>query len=440
MHLTRVVFGRRGRTGSAATARTAVRVVLLSTLALVSASALASVSHTEPEGATPGSGRGAAAVITAGGSHSRALLRTGPSSAGAATASASSASATPSPEATAPARWATTSPSTSAPVARPRHRRRRHHTCALLDDGPVKCWGDNDCTASSATATPARPGRRRRRDGRRPPRRRPRHRPHRHRHHRRRQPHLRAPRQRHRQVLGPQRLGQLGLGDTITRGDGPGEMGDNLPAVDLGTGRTATADHRRRHPHLRASSTTARVKCWGRNGDGQLGYGDTDLPGRRPGEMGDSLPPSTSAPAAPPPPSPPASCHTCALLDNGTVKCWGDNAAGQLGYGDTDDRGDGPGEMGDSLPAVDLGTGRTATAISRRRSSTPARCSTTPPSSAGASNVCGQLGYGDTDDARRRRRGDGRRPPPVNLGAGRTAIAPSPPAATTRARCSTTTP
>jgi hypothetical protein len=28
--------------------------------------------------------------------------------------------------------------------------------------------------------------------------------------------------------------GQLGLGDTDNRGDGPGEMGANLPAVDLG--------------------------------------------------------------------------------------------------------------------------------------------------------------------------------------------------------------
>src|SRR5438552_505668 len=33
-------------------------------------------------------------------------------------------------------------------------------------------------------------------------------------------------------------FGNLGLSDTITRGDNAGEMGANLPAVDLGAGRT----------------------------------------------------------------------------------------------------------------------------------------------------------------------------------------------------------
>jgi alpha-tubulin suppressor-like RCC1 family protein len=48
--------------------------------------------------------------------------------------------------------------------------------------------------------------------------------------------------------------------------------------------------------------------------------------------------------------------HTCALLDDDSVKCWGRNQYGQLGLGDTSNRGDGPGEMGDNLPVVDLGT------------------------------------------------------------------------------------
>src|SRR3546814_20282370 len=79
-------------------------------------------------------------------------------------------------------------------------------------------------------------------------------------------------------------------------------MGDNLPTVDLGTGRTAVA----------------------------IAAGFT---------------------------------HTCALLDDGSLKCWGAGKDGQLGLGDTTNRGYGPSEMGDNLPTVDLGTDRTAVAI-----------------------------------------------------------------------------
>lgn len=44
------------------------------------------------------------------------------------------------------------------------------------------------------------------------------------------------------------------------------------------------------------------------------------------------------------------------------MQCWGMNALGALGLGDTLDRGDGPDEMGDALPAVSLGTGVTVAA------------------------------------------------------------------------------
>ena len=45
--------------------------------------------------------------------------------------------------------------------------------------------------------------------------------------------------------------------------------------------------------------------------------------------------------------------HSCALLDNASVKCWGNNAYGQLGIGSTTNMGDNTGEMA-VLPSIDL--------------------------------------------------------------------------------------
>ena len=49
--------------------------------------------------------------------------------------------------------------------------------------------------------------------------------------------------------------------------------------------------------------------------------------------------------------------HTCAVLDDGTARCWGYNYYGQLGYGDTSHRGNDQGEMGASLAAIEVGGG-----------------------------------------------------------------------------------
>ena len=130
-------------------------------------------------------------------------------------------------------------------------------------------------------------------------------------------------------------------------------MGDVLPAVDLGTGRTATAIAAGGN-HTCAILDTAAVKCWGENGSGQLGQGNTADRGDGPGEMGDNLAPidlgtgrTATAIAA-------GAGHTCAILDDGEVKCWGQNGSGQLAQGDTATRGDGPGEMGDDLDPTDI--------------------------------------------------------------------------------------
>jgi alpha-tubulin suppressor-like RCC1 family protein len=49
--------------------------------------------------------------------------------------------------------------------------------------------------------------------------------------------------------------------------------------------------------------------------------------------------------------------HYCALFNNKRIKCWGNNQYGQLGFVSTNDKvGDGFGEMGEGLPFIDLGT------------------------------------------------------------------------------------
>lgn len=303
------------------------------------------------------------------------------------------------------------------------------HACALLDGGEVKCWGQNG-------------------------------------------------------------EGELGLGDTETRGDQSGEMGASLPAVDLGTGLTATQIGAGNSGFSCALLDNGRVKCWGFNGNGELGLGDIQSRGNAPGEMGDLLPavdlgdnPPTSGmkilvtqmavgsrhtcvvletgqvkcwgaggvlglgdgtfrgfdpsqmgdnlPFVDLGPVRTAtqiaaantflSGHSCVILDNGQLKCWGQNNNGQLGLGDTENRGDQVGEMGVNLPAVDLGTGLTASKVALGAGHSCALLNTGQVKCWGLNDL-GQLGLGD-NLARGDQPGEmGDNLPAVNLGAGRTAV------------------
>jgi alpha-tubulin suppressor-like RCC1 family protein len=86
--------------------------------------------------------------------------------------------------------------------------------------------------------------------------------------------------------------------------------------------------------------------------------------------------------------------HSCALLANTTVKCWGYNASGELGIGDTTTRGDTVGEMGNGLATVNLGTGVYVKKMYAGGSHTCV-LTTTNQIKCWGNNVYGQLGLGD---------------------------------------------
>ncbi|MEC8045373.1 MAG: putative Ig domain-containing protein, partial [Candidatus Thermoplasmatota archaeon] len=148
--------------------------------------------------------------------------------------------------------------------------------------------------------------------------------------------------------------GQLGIESTTTIGDQPGDMGDSLLQVALPSGRTAT-QVTAGDGFTCALLDNSEVACWGKNDKGQMGIGTTSNQGDSAGEMGDSL---TTVDLSYNALSVDAGMdHVCAVVDtsSGRVQCWGGNQAGQLGYGDTQNRGDGLNEMGSALQNVNLG-------------------------------------------------------------------------------------
>ncbi|MDC0673404.1 DUF4215 domain-containing protein [Nannocystis radixulma] len=155
------------------------------------------------------------------------------------------------------------------------------------------------------------------------------------------------------------RGGRLGLGDTLSRGATPATMGDNLPLVDLGTGKKAIAiDAGSEHTCALLDDNT--MKCWGRDVGGSLGLGSPNSRGFFPGDMGDALPPVQLGLGKVPVGVSAGTSHTCALLVGGLVKCWGFGSRGAHGTGTSEGLGNQPNEMGDFLPAVALGLGKLA--------------------------------------------------------------------------------
>jgi cysteine-rich repeat protein len=176
--------------------------------------------------------------------------------------------------------------------------------------------------------------------------------------------------------------GQLGYGNTNDIGDDehPASAGD----VDVGgTVVQITAGN----SHTCALLDAGQVRCWGTSSFGELGYpglyavGDDETPA----SVGDVAVGGTVIQISA------GMFHTCALLDTGKVRCWGDNVSGQLGYGNTDGIGDdeNPSVAGDVIvgyDAVQIAAGKDHTCALLNNGAV--RC--------WGNGSYGQLGHGNT--------------------------------------------
>lgn len=123
--------------------------------------------------------------------------------------------------------------------------------------------------------------------------------------------------------------GTLGIGSTV------GYVGVSAAQdVDLGTGQILQLVGG--NAHVCALIQGGTVRCWGSATFGQLGYGNTENIGddEDPVVAGDVNVGGTVIQLAA------GAVHTCALLMDGAVRCWGRNQYGQLGYGNMNTIGD----------------------------------------------------------------------------------------------------
>lgn len=201
----------------------------------------------------------------------------------------------------------------------------RDHSCALFDDSGVRCWGGNEG-------------------------------------------------------------GVLGYADSEPRGCEASTRPGLLPALQIWDGEEHTVKLAAGQLHTCALSSQGRVRCWGGNFFGALGYPGVLAVGAL--EVPAAVGPVTVGGEAV---DLFANHHTtCVILGDGAVRCWGGNFWGSLGYGDYEAVGDDedPALLGDvPLPAP-------ATTLALGQSHTCALL-TTDELYCWGSSLAGELGLGD---------------------------------------------
>jgi alpha-tubulin suppressor-like RCC1 family protein len=198
-----------------------------------------------------------------------------------------------------------------------------HHTCSLLSDGSVRCWGHGD-------------------------------------------------------------YGQLGSGNETHIGDD--ELPSSVGGIDIGAKviQLSVGGY-----HSCALLEGGTVRCWGASLSGQLGYASTAEVGddETPASAGDVYVGGTVTSIAAGP------YHTCAVLEGGKARCWGYGDVGELGYGNPETVGDdetpasvGDVDVGGPVKSLALGMFHTCALLETGK----VRC--------WGQGVSGQLGYGNKNN------------------------------------------
>jgi alpha-tubulin suppressor-like RCC1 family protein len=119
--------------------------------------------------------------------------------------------------------------------------------------------------------------------------------------------------------------GQLGLG--LDPAVNPPRTSPPGAAIDFGTGRSARAITAG-NMHVCAILDDQSLSCWGNGASGQLGIGSVSSPSYRVTPQAVNLGSGVRVKSVKA-----GSNHTCVILGDDSVKCWGSGVSGQLGSG-----------------------------------------------------------------------------------------------------------